>query len=280
MFCIAFSFLNLLQPVFVELLGLVFDYQSLYVSLICLKVVLRALLKQLVASDVLSTGFDQVSKFVAKKTHLFLVLPPFLSFNTWNSTSKLFALCFLIQKGLCFLCNNNNLLDYGLLVTKPTFLTNTSILIENPFKGKEEDVEETRGRKLSPFMKTLIDVFTGKGSSEETLKLVTGLQLLLLINVLFFAFFLPINGEYLDHKFSRFYVLWLQKWVETYLAPVLRDCLRKSKHKDEKEKNSFLFKDSTLLWKREKVFLVMLLWALLLCFALLYLICLVLNKTK
>jgi hypothetical protein len=273
MFCIALFFLNLLQPVFVELLGLVFDHQSLYVSLICLKVVLRALLNQLVASDVLSTGFDQVSKFVAKKTHQFFVLPLFLSFNTWNSTSNKFALCFLIQKGLCFLCNNNNLLDYGLLVTKPTFLTNTSILTENPFKEKEEDVEETRGRKLSPFMKTLIDVFTGKGSSEETLKLVTGFQLLLLINVLSFAFFLPINGEYLDHKFSRFYVLWLQKWIETY-------CLRKSKHKDEKEKNSFLFKDSTLSWKREEVFLVMLLWALLLCFALLYLICLVLNKTK
>ena len=176
--------------------------------------------------------------------------------------------------GLCSFCKTNNILDYGLLVTKPTFLTDTSILIENPFKGKEEDIEETRGRKLSAFMRMLIDVFTGNSSSEETLKLVKGFQLLLLINVLCFAFFLPINGEYLDNKVGRFYALWLQKWVETTLPLYVQSKLR-TKHKDEKEKNSFLFKDSTLSWKREQVFLVMLLSALLLCFALLYLIWLI-----
>ena len=223
MICIAFLLLNLLQPVFVELLGLVFDYQSLYVSLICLKVAV-----------------------------------PTVRFTC----------------DLCSFCKINNILDYGLLVIKPTFLTDTSILIENPLKGKEEDVEETRGRKLSFFMRTVIDVFTDKGSSEEILTIVISLQLLLLINVLSFAFFLPINGEYLDHKFSRFYVLWLQKWVETTLAFV------RTKHKDEKEKSSFLFKDSTLSWEREKVSFAILFTALLLCFALLYLICFVLNKTK
>ena len=216
MTCIALSLLNLLQPVFVELLGLVFDHQSLYVWLIWLKVALPTV------------------RFACT---------------------------------LCSYCKTNNILDYGLLVTEPTFLTDTSILIESPFKGKEEDVEETRGRKLSPFMRMVIDVFTGKGSNEETLKLVIGLQLLLLIKVLCFAFFLPINKEYLDNKFSRFYGLWLQKWVESTLNLV------RTKHNNKKEKNSFLFKDSTLSWEREKISWSILLSALLLCFALLYLIC-------
>ena len=210
MICIAFPLLNLFKPVFVELLSLVFDHQSLYVSLICLKVAL-----------------------------------PTIRFT-----------CIL-----CSFCKTNNILDYDLLVTEPTFLTDTSILTENPLKEKEEDVEKTRGRKLSPFMRMVVDVFGGKGSNEEILRLVTGLQLLLLIHVLCLPFFIPINGEYLDNRVSRFYGLWLQKWVETTL-PI---------HKNRKENYSFIFKDSTLSWKREDVFFVMLLSKLLLCFALLYL---------
>ena len=227
MICIAFLFLNLLQPLpwfanHVELIGLVFDHQSLYVSLICLKVAL-----------------------------------PTVSF-----TCK-----------LCSFCKTNNILDYVLLVTKAIFLTDTSILIENPFKGKQEDVEETRGRKLSPFITMIVHVFSGKGCNEETLRVVKGLQLLLLINVLSFVFLLPINGEYLDNKFSRFYGLWLQKWVESTLKFVQTYWLRTSKDENKKEKNSFLFKDPTLSWKREEILWSTLFSALLLCFAVLYLIC-------
>ena len=221
MICIAFLLLNLLQPVFVELLGLVFDHQSLYGSVICLK----------------------------------LALP------TVRFTCR-----------LCFFCKTNNILDYGLLVTKPTFFTDTSILIENSFKAKEEGVEETRGRKLSFFIKMLVDVFGGKGSDEDISALVKGLLLLLLIHLLCLSFFVPINGEYLDNKVSRFYALWLQKWVETTL-PFLS-------HKNKKENYSLFFKDSTLSWERKDVFFVMLLSALLLCFTLLYLMYLTKYQIK
>ena len=258
MTCIALSLLNLLQPVFVELLGLVFDHQSLYAFFICLKVVV---------GDPLSTTFEQVSKIVV--LHPFLVLRAFPSFNgsLLGSANKLVALCVSSRERLCSLCNN--ILDYGLLVTKPTFLTDTSTLIENPFKEKQEDVEETKGRKLSPFMRMVVDVFTGNSSSEETLKLVKGLQLLLVINLLCLAFSVPINGEYLDNKLSRFYVLWLQKWVETTLNFV------RTKHNNKEEKNSFLFKDSTVSWEREKVFLAILFTVLLLCCCILYALCLI-----
>ena len=254
MTCIVFSLLNLLQPVFVELLGLVFDHQSLYLSPICCLPVI---------CDPLRASFEQVSKFVA--LHPLLVLQSFPSFKAsllciTTIFSSLLTLCSLGTERLRFLCNNNNILDYGLLFPEPTFLTETSILIENPFKGKEEDVEETRGRKLSFFMTMIIHVFSGKGSTEETLYLVICLQLLLLINVTSLAFFLPTNKEYLDNRFSRFYGLWLQKWV-------------KITKKNKKEKNSFLFKDSTFSREREKISWSILFSALLLCFAVLYIIC-------
>ena len=261
MTCIALSLLNLLLTVSVELLSLVFDHQSLYVFLVCLKVVI---------GDLLIPTFEQVSKFIA--LHPFLVLRAFSSFNRWNTRNKLVEMCFLSTERLCSLFNNNYILDYGLLLTKVTFLTHTSILTENPFKGKEEDVKETRGRKVSFFVTMIVHVFSGKGSNEETLVLVRALQLLLLINVLCFAFFLPIKKEYLDNKVGRFYGLWLQKWVKTALNLVPTNLLQEIYSKNKKENSSFLFKDSTFSKKREEISWSVLFSALLLCFAVLYLI--------
>lgn len=224
MTCIALSLLNLLQPVFVELLLQAFPFFKF--SLLCIT----------------------------------------------NIPSSLLALFFLGTERLCFLCSNNNVLDYVLLVTEPTSLTDTSILTEEPFKGKEEDVKETRGRKLSPFMIMMIHVFSGKGSIEETSKLMIALLLMLLLALLVSVFSLPISKKYLDNKFSRFCVLWLQKWVENTLALF--------SHKNKKENNSFLFKDPTLKWEKEHILLVMLLLALLLCLNLLYLVCLIRYKIK
>ena len=233
MICIVLSLLNLLQPVLVELLGLVvlpMDHQSLYVSL---------LLRTCTCSLLLAKC----------------------------------GLCFLSTGRLCFFSNTNNILEYGLILTKPTFLTDTSILIENqhaslaPVICSTHGVEETRGRRVSPFITMIIRVFGGKGSTEEILKLAVCAELLLLINLLSFAFFLPINKEYLDDKLSRSTLrTWLQKWVKTTNTDTnintdtntdtntnTNTDTNTDTKKSEKEKNSFFLK-TPLFQGKEKEF--------------------------